>query len=79
MTTRIAKWGNSLGLRLSKTVAQEAELAEGDRVEVSVSNGTILVRPSRRTYALEELVSQISAKNRHDESGWRAPAGREAW
>ena len=79
MTTHIAKWGNSLGLRLSKAVAEEADLGEGDRVDVSVSNGTILIRPSRRTYSLDELVSRITAENRHDERDWSAPAGREAW
>jgi len=79
MTTQIAKWGNSLGLRLSKAVAEEAALGEGDRVDVSVRNGTILIRPSRRTYSLDELVSGITAKNRHDESDWSAPTGREAW
>ena len=79
MTTQIAKWGNSLGLRLSKAVALEAELGEGDEVDVSVRNGTILIRPTRRTYSLDELVAKITSKNRHDESDWGAPAGRERW
>jgi antitoxin MazE len=79
MATQIAKWGNSLGLRLSKAVAEEAELGEGDRVDVSVRNGTILIRPARRTYSLGELVAKITAKNRHTESDWGAQAGREVW
>src|SRR5687768_12690338 len=45
--TQIAKWGNSLGLRLPKSVALEAQVGEGDTVDVSVKNGVIVVRPNR--------------------------------
>ncbi len=79
MTTQIAKWGNSLGLRLPKSVTQEARLDEGDTVDVSVRNGAIVIRPSRPVYSLDDLVSRITAKNRHDESDWGAPRGGEAW
>jgi antitoxin MazE len=79
MTTQIGKWGNSLGLRLPKSIAQEAQLDEGDIVEVSVRNGAIVIRPSRPAYSLDDLVSKITSKNRHDESDWGAPQGGEAW
>jgi antitoxin MazE len=79
MTTQIAKWGNSLGLRLPKSVTQEARLDEGDKVDVSVRNGAIVIRPTRPAYSLDDLVSRITAKNRHDESDWGAPRGGEAW
>lgn len=78
-TTQIAKWGNSLGLRLPKSVALEAEVDEGDTVDVSVKNGAIVIRPSRPRYSLARLVARISPRNRHDESDWGAPAGREMW
>ena len=78
-TTQIAKWGNSLGLRLPKSVAQEAEVGEGDTVDVSVKNGAIVIRPSRPTYSLERLVAKITPRNRHDESDWGAPVGHETW
>lgn len=78
-TTQIAKWGNSLGLRLPKSVAREAEVGEGDTVDVSVRNGAIVIRPSRPVYSLDRLVAKITPRNRHDESDWGAPAGHEAW
>ena len=79
MTTQIAKWGNSLGLRLPKAVTQAAQIDEGDRVDVTVKNGAIVIRPSRQTYSLAALVSQITPKNRHDETAWGTPAGIETW
>ncbi len=77
--TQIAKWGNSLGLRLPKSVALEARVDEGDRVDVSVKNGAIVIRSSRPTYALDQLVAKITPRNRHDESHWGRPIGHEVW
>jgi antitoxin MazE len=79
MTTQVSKWGNSLGLRLPKSVAREADLTEGDTVEVSVDNGAIVIRATRPRYSLDELVGRITARNRHHESDWGAPVGHEAW
>jgi antitoxin MazE len=78
-TTQIAKWGNSLAVRLPKSVALEAQVDEGDTVDVSVKNGAIVIRPSRPTYSLEQLVAKITPRNRHDGTDWGTPAGREAW
>jgi antitoxin MazE len=77
--TQIAKWGNSLGLRLPKSVALEAQVDEGDTVDVSVRNGAIVIRPSRPRYSLEQLVAKITPRNRHGEGDWGASIGREAW
>jgi antitoxin MazE len=78
-TTQISRWGNSLGLRLPKSVAREARLDEGDTVDVAVDNGTIVIRPTRPRYSLDELVRRITPKNRHDESDWDGPVGAEVW
>jgi antitoxin MazE len=78
-TTQLAKWGNSLGLRLPKSLAREVRLDEGDTVHLSVDNGTIVIRPSRPRYTLDELVRRITPKNRHDESEWGGPLGNEVW
>lgn len=78
-TTQIARWGNSLGLRLPKSVAREARLDEGDTVDVSVDSGTIVIRATRPQYVLDELVGRITPRNRHSESDWGTPAGHEVW
>ena len=79
MTTQVAKWGNSLGLRLPKAVAQEAGIQDGDAVDVFVQDGAIVIRPAKPRYALDDLVSRITPKNRHVETEWGTPAGREQW
>lgn len=79
MKTQLARWGNSLGLRIPRSVAVDANVAEGDEVDVSVQDGAIVVRPATRRYSLEELVSGITARNLPDEPDWGAPAGDEVW
>ena len=79
-STQIAKWGNSLGLRLPKSVALEARLDEGDTVQVSVADGAIVLKPTRSAYSIDALVAKITRRNRHDETDWgAAPVGHELW
>src|SRR5262249_7941575 len=40
-TTQVSKWGNSLGSRLPKAVAREAQLDAGNTVDVSVDSGAM--------------------------------------
>jgi antitoxin MazE len=79
VTSRLRKWGNSLALRIPRSVAIDAQLGEGDCVDVSANKGVIVIRPSRRTYSLQELVDAITPRNRHDETDWGRPVGHEAW
>jgi len=79
ISTKIARWGNSLGLRLPKTVALEARIDEGESVEVSVEDGAIVIRAARPSYSLHELTGKITPRNRHGETNWGKPAGREQW
>jgi antitoxin MazE len=72
--------GNSLAVRIPQAIAKEAGLAEGDRVSLDVTDdGSIVLRSRRRKYTLEELVSGITSKNRHGETDWGPPQGRESW
>jgi antitoxin MazE len=55
MQVRVARWGNSLGLRIPKDIAQRAGLREGARVDVDVEGDRIVVSPARPRYVLTEL------------------------
>jgi antitoxin MazE len=78
--TLIAKWGHSLAVRLPQAIAKEARLAEGDRLSLELdAAGGIVLRPTRRRYRLDQLTSRITAKNRHSETDWGTPAGKESW
>ena len=80
MQTRIQKWGNSLGLRIPRSFAAEAQVAEGTTVVLSVVNGQLLVRPLRvRKYSLKALLRNVNRRNAHREVSTGKAAGREAW
>jgi len=79
LRARIAKWGNSLGVRIPKAVTKEVGLDEGASVEVKVSGRNVVLAPVHREYSLSELVAGITAKNRHGETDWGSPVGNENW
>lgn len=80
MTTDVSRWGNSLAIRIPKALADQLRLAEGDPVSVEAGDdGSLVIRPARARYRLEELVGRITRRNRHPETTWRAPVGREVW
>ena len=80
MQTKVQRWGNSLGLRIPRSFAEEVGVGVDSKVDLSVQNGDLIVKPARRrTYQLEDLVRQITAKNLHDEVDTGGPVGRERW
>ncbi len=80
MHTKIQKWGNSLGLRIPRSIAAEAQVHEGATVDLSVENGRLLVRPLRvQKYSLSDLLRQVSRRTLHGEVSSGKAVGREAW
>lgn len=77
MRTQVAKWGNGLWLRLPESVVQETQVGDGDKLDVVVEGGAIVIRPARIRYSLDELVARITTANRHDQTDWGTPVGRE--
>ncbi|MBW1810670.1 MAG: AbrB/MazE/SpoVT family DNA-binding domain-containing protein [Deltaproteobacteria bacterium] len=80
METTVQKWGNSLGLRIPKAVAEEIQLKAGIAVRVSVRGDEIIIRPLRRAkFKLSSLLRKVSKKNLHGEVSTGEPIGQEAW
>jgi antitoxin MazE len=77
MRVSLAKWGNSLAVRIPKAVADSARLREGQDMDIAASKaGDILLR---RRKNLRELVNAITPKNRHAATDWGPPVGKEVW
>jgi antitoxin MazE len=72
MKTTAQKWGNSLAIRVPKSVALQVGLKEQD--------GNVVLKPHvRRVYHLEDLVKQITPKNVHGEVETGTSVGHEIW
>jgi len=80
MQTKVQKWGNSLGLRIPKSFAEQAGVEAGSEVDLAVEDGELIVRPRRQPrYELKDLLRSVTAKNVHKEVETGDPVGREAW
>ena len=63
---QIAKWGNSLGLRVPQDIAARVGLAAGARVDIEASDdGRIIITRSRRRFTLEELLAGMTPEREH--------------
>jgi antitoxin MazE len=66
---RVAKWGNSLAVRLPRTVVEALELREGDEIEIAVAG------PRRfevgRDRSREEALATLRALRRPLPKGFR--------
>jgi len=80
MKTRLAKWGNSMAVRIPKSVAEAAELRLGDHLELAVeSSGTVRIRKKNGKPSLRHLLQGITLANLHSETDWGDPEGKELW
>ena len=76
MRSHIAKWGNSLSLRLPKAFVDRLHLKEGDAVDLDVEDGRLLVTPAKPSYDLKDLLAEIT-KDNQPESFDTSPVGQE--
>jgi antitoxin MazE len=67
MTTQvlIAKWGNSLGLRVPRDLAARIGLTEGTRVDVEARGNGLVVTKSNRRFTLDELLAGMTPEREH--------------
>lgn len=78
MQTQVAKWGNSLAVRIPKALAERARLREGDRLEMTLSeDGSLVLRACRPSFQLDDLLAGITEDNCHCEITWGCSKGKE--
>jgi antitoxin MazE len=78
LRTSIGKWGNSPAIRIPNALMHEAQLTPKQQVNITVSKGKIIIEPLKGPeYSIDELVSQITPANRHEETNTGAPVGKE--
>ena len=78
MKATIRKWGNSLGIRIPKVIAEDLLLENGSEVELIEESDRIIIRPQRKP-KLDDLLRDISDDNLHEEVEANGPYGKEVW
>ena len=80
METTIKKWGNSLALRIPKSLAQEAGLHYELSVELSLVDGKLVIAPIEHPKPdLETMLAQITEDTLHSEVTFGPAVGKEVW
>lgn len=82
MVSKVQKWGNSQGLRLSKQLLDQADLSVGDEVEIVVNEDRIVLKKAPRPkpkYDIRELVARIPEGYKAKEEPFGPAVGKEEW
>ncbi len=77
MQVQVARWGNSLGLRIPKELAAQAGLRAGARVELAAEGDKIVIRLARPRFVLAELLEGVTPEEMREAFDWGPDMGRE--
>ena len=80
MITTVQQWGNSLGVRIPKPVAQGQRLRPGSQVDLREEKDRLVIVPVEvPTFELTDLLRGITKRNIHAEAEFGEPQGKEIW
>lgn len=80
MITKVQKWGNSLAVRIPRSVVEDTQLSSGKTVHLAVRDGQIVIAPIRQQrYRLSDLLRKVTTRNRHAEVTSGNTVGQEVW
>lgn len=79
MRVAVRKWGNSLALRIPKSLAEDSRIGSGSEVELTVEDGRLIVTTVPPTVRLDALLAAVTDENRHAEVPTGQPVGHEEW
>jgi antitoxin MazE len=79
MKTKIQKWGNSLGVRLPKSITEQKALKEGRGVSIMIKDNQIVIEPIEEDETLESIMAAVSPDNLPREIDWAEEQGNEIW
>ncbi len=78
MSAKIQKWGNSVGVRIPKTIMEKANLSVNSEIEIECKNQKIIIFSKKKSIQLKDLLSQITKDNLHVEDSY-VKTGKEIW
>lgn len=76
MHMHVTKWGNSLGVRIPRVLANKIGIYEGTAVDVSIQDHQIVIT---KGFSLQSLLNQVTSENIHKEVEVGPACGEESW
>ena len=78
MTVKLQKWGNSMGVRIPKSIIEKVNLEENDELIIEQQDGKIVIFPAKKKLSLSDMMDQVTPENLHTEDDFK-PEGNEVW
>ena len=75
---QITKWGNSLGFRIPRGIADSLDIRAGDTLELAPAEGGLLVKKTQgkeKRYALADILDSFAPSSTHPEVDFGPPQG----
>lgn len=80
MQAQVKVWENGQGVSIPKEILQDAGISLNEMLDISVSNGVIMLAKAFRHRSLEERAAEYGGKlNLDGEFDKGEPLGREVW
>lgn len=73
----VRKWGNSLGIRLPRTVTNSLKIQDGATLDLKLIDDTIIIKKNDNSLNLKDLLSKINKENLHEEYNFGDSVGLE--
>jgi antitoxin MazE len=77
MQGQVARWGNSLGIRIPKDIAGRVGITEGAKVDIEAQGSQVVISVAKPRYRLAELLAGMRPEDMRDVFDWGDDAGRE--
>ncbi len=80
MEIRLQKWGNSIGIRIPKSILNTLNLSENDKVElVQEGEKMVITKSMKKKISLRERFDKYQGSNLAKEFSWDEAKGKEIW
>ena len=77
---KVNTWGNSLGFRIPRGLADSFDLQAGDILELtSVDEGLLITKPSGKAYKLADILDSFDTSKAYPAVDFGKPKGDEVW
>jgi antitoxin MazE len=71
MTIKLQKWGNSMGVRIPKSIIKKVNLEENDELIIEQQDGKIVIFPAKKKLSLSDMMDQVTPENLHREDDFK--------
>jgi len=81
-TTKVSAWGNSLGVRLPRSILLAADVKNNATLDIRLENGSLILTPQKsKKKTLQQLLKNVRPISDPEIQAWTKmkPMGKEAW